>query len=360
MPLQATRPAQRPLLFDSPQMAHIVTARCNLFIDAAMKTSNCRSPGRNASSAAREPAAQLREVLSDASIREVLSDTCAEQTRTRSNGAIQFHRIDNQSARWGHAQSSAAVDLLGAMIVSLVISGVCLVRQNGRDAVLGAGEYTFYHAGRPFNVRASGEFEMLILCFPREAIAQAAGRTDVITALVYGKNSLLTALIASYLLRLSENLKDVNAAMFSRLAETAVALLAIGAAEAAKPLPRRSWTRSSILSRIKSYALERLELSSLSPARVAAEMGISIRYVHTIFSDEGTTFSNWVWSQRLEACRAKICSPAFADHSIATIAVESGFSNFSHFSRRFRQAFGLSARDMRLQALGSRLQPSDD
>jgi AraC family transcriptional regulator, positive regulator of tynA and feaB len=106
--------------------------------------------------------------------------------------------------------------------------------------------------------------------------------------------------------------------------------------------------------------LERLELSSLSPAKAAAEIGISIRYLHAIFRDEGTTFSKWLWLQRLEACRVKINSPEFAEQSIAALAVESGFSNFSHFSRRFRQAYGVSARDMRVQLLRNELRPPND
>jgi len=105
------------------------------------------------------------------------------------------------------------------------------------------------------------------------------------------------------------------------------------------------------LKRIKSYSLARLQTPKLSPAKVAAEMGISIRYLHALFRDEGTTFSNWLWAQRLDACRAKICSAESAQQSIGALALEFGFSNFSHFSRRFRQAYGISARDLRLQML---------
>ncbi len=135
------------------------------------------------------------------------------------------------------------------MIVSLVISGVCLVRQNGRDAVFeGAGRLQFYLLSPAFNVEQAAGLKCWIWHASRGSHRAGCGpHFDVDHGAGLRQNSLLTALIASYLLRLSENLKDVNAAMFSRARGDRRCAFAIGAAEAAEPLPRRSWTRSSIL-----------------------------------------------------------------------------------------------------------------
>jgi len=85
----------------------------------------------------------------------------------------------------------------------------------------------------------------------------------------------------------------------------------------------------------------------LRPVMVAAEFGISLRYLHRLFAVTGQSFSEFVFGERLEFCRDKLSSPGCAHQSISDIAMEAGFQSFSHFSRRFRAAFNQSPRDYR-------------
>jgi len=264
-------------------------------------------------------------------------------------GDIRVCRINGDRLRFGPA---AALDPAATMMVSLVISGSCVVRQDGRDVRIGAGEYVFHDLTRAFQVDFPGPFDALMICFSDNAIVRAVGCPEVIAVQPFGTSSGLSALAASYLHRLAVYQRELDEPTFTRLAATAVSLLAISAAEIIRPRRQNSWTRSATLKRIKSYSLARLQTPGLSPARAAADIGISIRYLHALFRQEGETFSSWLWSQRLEACRAKICSPDFTQQTIGALALEFGFSNFSHFSRRFRRAYGVSARELRMRLFG--------
>ncbi|MDJ0485782.1 helix-turn-helix domain-containing protein [Rhodococcus qingshengii] len=50
----------------------------------------------------------------------------------------------------------------------------------------------------------------------------------------------------------------------------------------------------------------------------------------------------WIITQRLQKARDELARPATVDLPIATVAHRAGFVDAGHFSRRFRQAYGLS------------------
>lgn len=83
---------------------------------------------------------------------------------------------------------------------------------------------------------------------------------------------------------------------------------------------------------------------------LAAELGMSVRYIHKLFSAAGTTPRTWLNQQRLERARKLLLS---TDATISTISVRVGFRDVSHFSRAFRRRFGTSPLHFRMQQLGT-------
>jgi AraC-like DNA-binding protein len=78
---------------------------------------------------------------------------------------------------------------------------------------------------------------------------------------------------------------------------------------------------------------------NLDPAAVAERLGLSVRYLHRLFEDSGKTFSEHVLERRLERAHRLLRDPRFAHKKISDVALESGFSDISHFNRSFRQRF---------------------
>lgn len=79
--------------------------------------------------------------------------------------------------------------------------------------------------------------------------------------------------------------------------------------------------------------------SALTPNVLARRHGVSERYVHTLLEHTGKTFSEHLLDVRLERARSMLRNPQFANMSIAQIGDHCGFSDTSHFIRRFRQRF---------------------
>ncbi|QPF93650.1 helix-turn-helix domain-containing protein [Bradyrhizobium commune] len=91
--------------------------------------------------------------------------------------------------------------------------------------------------------------------------------------------------------------------------------------------------------RAQFFIREHLRDPDLCIDQISAELGCSKRYLHMLFSERGTTVSDYIWQARLQNCRQEL--EAHAGKTITDVAFSWGFSSSSHFSRVFRKYFGV-------------------
>ncbi|MFF7361116.1 helix-turn-helix domain-containing protein [Streptomyces sp. NPDC008125] len=103
--------------------------------------------------------------------------------------------------------------------------------------------------------------------------------------------------------------------------------------------------REQILGRIKAYIVENLMDPGMSPESIARAHYISVRYLHKMFQGEGVTVSSLIRELRLDACRRELRMSLNRRRTVAAVAQSWGFVSSSHFSRVFRQAYGVSPRE---------------
>ena len=87
---------------------------------------------------------------------------------------------------------------------------------------------------------------------------------------------------------------------------------------------------------------------------VAARHRVNPRYVQRLFEAEGATFSEFVLTERLMRVYQLLADPICQHLKVSEIAYQTGFSDLSYFNRSFRQRFGTTPSDIRMEALGRR------
>jgi AraC-like DNA-binding protein len=86
---------------------------------------------------------------------------------------------------------------------------------------------------------------------------------------------------------------------------------------------------------------------ALSPSRIAARLRMSPRYLRAIFATSNETVSAYILRRRLEECARELADPERRRASITEVAFGWGFNSAPHFTRSFRERFGMSPRQYR-------------
>ncbi|MEI9891797.1 MAG: helix-turn-helix domain-containing protein [Caulobacteraceae bacterium] len=85
----------------------------------------------------------------------------------------------------------------------------------------------------------------------------------------------------------------------------------------------------------------------LRPGVIASQLKLSSRYLRMIFASSREKVSAYILRRRLEECARQMADPRWRGHSITEIAFAWGFNSAPHFTRSFRERYGVSPRQFR-------------
>ncbi|PWI14492.1 AraC family transcriptional regulator [Streptomyces sp. Act143] len=244
------------------------------------------------------------------------------------------------------------------LVVSLLESGAGRIEQDGRTASLETHDVFLYDTFRPVRLDLTRPFRVKSLVLPREALRLHEDDVCRITAVPFGPETSIGALLPPLVTRLVDDAELFSAYTGELMARNAVDLLGVLADEwLRRGRDEAADTNRALLLRIQGFIDEQLSDPELSPARIAHAHHISLRYLHKLFQAEGTTVGRWVLRRRLEACRRDLLHRQNRGLTIAAVAHLHGFASAAHFSRSFRAFYGVSPSEWRAtqaQALSSR------
>jgi AraC-like DNA-binding protein len=234
------------------------------------------------------------------------------------------------------------------MLISLQVRGTGVIAQDGREARLGPGDFACYDSTRPYTLTFTADFEQIVLHMPREAMIRRVGRTEAWTARRIEATSPVGSLVLPFVRQTASIVSDITPATAGRLSETCLSLVTAALAEhKGGETDGGSAARTALIFRAKAAIDSLLHDHNLNTERVAGLIGISPRYLQDLFHAEQSTVSDWIWKRRLDRSRRCLADPLHSGDSIAQIALSCGFTDFGHFSRRYKEAFGVSPREDR-------------
>ncbi len=227
------------------------------------------------------------------------------------------------------------------LLVCMQIGGGMIVHQDSRDAPLAVNDMVLIDPRRPFSLTIGAGHGALAVKVPRRELQGRLGDVTSLTARTINSREPTAALASGFLAMLPKHVGALNGRIATKVAHQALDLVALAfAANAPAEHVALSSRRTAVLLRLKATIDGALRDHTLKPADAAAAAGISVRYANALLAEEGTSLERFIVSRRLQHCHQALVDPAQAHRTVSDIAYAYGFSDPSHFTRRFKAQFG--------------------
>lgn len=235
------------------------------------------------------------------------------------------------------------------LAIQLVLSGREHFRIDNKTAVLGPGDVLIWSTTRPMSFEVVERLQKISVMMPLSRLKSwlPASWHSLESTLPSGSEP--ANLLATFINSISPSFFSGTLQHGEALTEAMIGML-ISALSIDHTPVNSSSLRDAQLLRVKTYIDAHLDDPDLSPNTIAAANGISVRYLHCLFEPEGTTVLQYVIRERLVRCHRELSNPVMARRTITDIAFAWGFQSSTHFSRRFKEAYGVSPHEFRHEA----------
>jgi AraC-like DNA-binding protein len=218
----------------------------------------------------------------------------------------------------------------------------------GHETRLEEGDFTLCDNAAPHRFNCSEGTELIILRTPPDVLrsylpdpeqfcGQRLPANKGITAAAANLTRKMWSLAESgmqekFSLMVARNLLDIMATAYAMSFDSP---LADSSAVSARKL------------QAKRYIEAHLREPDLTPCTVASALGISPRYLRMLFCGGNENASRYILRRRLEECAKQLSSALWRGHTITEIAFSSGFNSAAHFTRVFRDEYGMTPTQFR-------------
>jgi AraC-like DNA-binding protein len=256
-------------------------------------------------------------------------------------GSMMLFSPESPGLKVTRTPSLEAMEPIIALIVQ--IRGIAQFTQDGRRQDLVPGVPIMAGPVSPNDFQLSGHTSAFQLPFdeigiPLETASRASERLT---------SSPLFSLVSHHLMWIRENADNLNSTAADSVgAATTHLVRALIVSAAEDDRDARSALADALLPRVLAYVRQHLTDRDLTPASIARAHNISLRYLYKVCGTADVRLVEWIFEERLEGAREDLVNANRLQQSIASIAYKWGFKDPSHFSSRFRRAYGVSPRDL--------------
>lgn len=232
-------------------------------------------------------------------------------------------------------------------------TGSVITRIDGTDTLIGTGDIAVRDMGQEVETCCDDDDEKVLVFVPRDILGPLLppGVRRNLHGAHLRAGTPMCDLLASHLRGLCRRLGETDPAEIPFIASATLNLLAGGvvartsdAGETERCFPVETQAK------IKSYIIEHLAHPEMGPDFVMRHFRMSRTTLYDLFKPLSGV-ANFIQEQRLRRCLRDLSDPRHQHRRISDIAYSWGFNSDTHFSRSFRQAFGVSPGEARRASL---------
>ena len=208
----------------------------------------------------------------------------------------------------------------GAICLSLHLEGEAMLVDESRQTLIDSGDIVFGPTGATGGLSLKSDFRQLLVTIPREAFRS---RLPTPLSLKVGRlpgNSGIGHVFSGMLGSVAEKIDQLTIAQL-RPIEIALSEFLVSNLTNPEEFVAKgdAACARATLHRISQHIEWRLSDPDLCVDAIAAQFGVSTRYLQKLFESAGETFTHYVRLRRLERCRADLVNPLFAHLSISDV-----------------------------------------
>jgi len=239
------------------------------------------------------------------------------------------------------------------MLVCHVTAGSIRITDAQNDVVVGPGTICVRDFGDDWKYSSDEETTSRLLIFPRQALSEVSFER-LISFMTVGSSSPEARLLLAQLDALGETAGTLTSKAAKRARNSTLHLIR-GILDAELSSEGRS---SHTRNRAERYIDRHLRDPSLDPNSIAKGLGVSLRTLHRTFAETDESVMAYVRRRRLDHARMEMTTQD-SSVTITYLAARWQFADAAHFSRAFRQRFGLTPTQYRKIDRNTRLRARD-
>ena len=262
-------------------------------------------------------------------------------------------RLDMLDGHFAHMSLAPLADRDDSwLFLKLVMNGTLHIEQGGEARCIGPGEIVLVESSQAYRQSFGEQTDMIALRFPSQALKERGLRHALRGLITPDMSAADARAIGELVMSIAAQGGETSAGLRYRQGDQLLELIDLLIDDPAALTRARSG--DATLFRAKRFIAQNLRNPELTLPLIAAAVCVSDAHLSRLFRGEGQSVMRYVWESRL-ALAADMLRRAGRDEregrgdrgrlQIGDIAHRCGFSTPAHFSRAFRERYGVAPRE---------------
>ncbi|MEV4133833.1 helix-turn-helix domain-containing protein [Dactylosporangium sp. NPDC049742] len=238
--------------------------------------------------------------------------------------------------------------------LALLTSGSGTVEQDRCESAIQPGQFTLLTSSRPYKAShgirtVAGPVGSVVVVIPHSQLPIPHDKVSRLFGMPLPSTEGIGVLLAQHLQQISAHPEQYDTSDATLLAGVTLNLITALLAQQLDVAESLSRNVSQVVlrTRIDAFIDANLGRPDLDPQMIAAAHNVSMTTLKRLFRTGETPVAEMIRTRRLQRCRKDLADPGLRDRPVHAIASRWGFGSTAHFSRIFREEYGMSPSEYR-------------